>query len=185
MSQHSASTVFHTPVGPLYARADAGELTELSFVDRAKHISNGGAEHESSRAVVDAVERQINEYFAGLRTTFDIPIKLMGSSFYVQVWEALRAIPYGVTVSYGHLARELGDPDGARAVGSANGANPIVIIVPCHRVIGANGSLVGYGGGLHRKRILLDLESGRTTLDLALTPPAASTETLHTLRAAP
>jgi methylated-DNA-[protein]-cysteine S-methyltransferase len=185
MTQNSASTVFHTPVGPLYARADAGELTELSFVDGAKHISDAVTEHEASRAVVDAVERQIHEYFVGLRTMFDVPIKLIGSSFYVRVWEALRAIPYGSTESYGHLARQLGDPDGARAVGSANGANPIVIIVPCHRVIGANGSLVGYGGGLHRKRILLDLESGRTTLDLALTPPAASTETPRTLRAAP
>lgn len=185
MTQRSASIVFQSPVGPLYARADAGELTELSFADRARHILDEAAEHEGSRAVVDAVERQIDEYFAGLRTTFDVPIKLIGSSFHVRVWEALRAIPYGETTSYGHLARRLGDPDGARAVGSANGANPIVIIIPCHRVIGADGSLVGYGGGLRRKRILLDLESGRTTLDLALTPPAASIETLRTPQAAP
>ncbi|HEY5093493.1 MAG TPA: methylated-DNA--[protein]-cysteine S-methyltransferase [Candidatus Eremiobacteraceae bacterium] len=183
MKQPSASAIFHTPVGPLFVRADAGALTELSFVDRA--MSASGAEHEESRAVVNAVERQMSEFFAGLRTAFDVPIKLIGSPFHVRVWEALRAIPYGATVSYGQLAKQLGDPDGARAVGSANGANPIVIIVPCHRVIGANGSLVGYGGGLHRKRVLLDLESGRTALDLAFTPFAASSEILHTRQAAP
>lgn len=185
MNQYSAANVFHTPVGPLYVRADAGALTELSFIDRAKQISSAGAEHEISRVVVDAVERQINEYFAGRRTTFDIPIKLIGSPFYIRVWEALRAIPCGATMSYGQLAAQVGDPDGARAVGSANGANPIVIIVPCHRVIGANGSLVGYGGGLLRKRILLDLECGRTTLDLAPTPLAESSEILHTRPAVP
>jgi methylated-DNA-[protein]-cysteine S-methyltransferase len=167
MNERSASALFDSPVGYLRARAESGFLTELSFVNGAQRVRQPETQHEESSVVVGAVERQISEYFAGRRTEFDIPLKLAGPAFHVRVWEPLRAIPYGATMAYGQLAKELGEPDAARAVGTANAANPIVIIVPCHRVIGANGRLVGYGGGLDRKRILLDLEGGRAALDLA------------------
>jgi methylated-DNA-[protein]-cysteine S-methyltransferase len=167
VSNASAASVFDTPVGPLYARADAGALTVLSFVGRtARRIPNDGGD-ASSREVLGAVERQIGEYFSGGRRAFDVPLDLKGPPFHVQVWEALLSIPFGATATYGQVANSVGAPDAARAVGAANHANPIVIIVPCHRVIGANGRLVGYGGGLRRKRILLDLECGTPALDFA------------------
>jgi methylated-DNA-[protein]-cysteine S-methyltransferase len=166
----SATAVFDSPVGPLFARADAGSLTELSFISEARRVrlvhARADGIDNASRDVVNAVKFQIQEYFERRLTKFDIPILLQGPSFHLRVWEALRAIPYGATLAYGEVASRLGEPDAARAVGAANGANPVVIIVPCHRVIGANGRLVGYGGGLHRKRVLLDLESGRPALDL-------------------
>jgi methylated-DNA-[protein]-cysteine S-methyltransferase len=118
----------------------------------------------SASEVVERARRQLEEYFAGARTTFDLPLEPVGSPFELRVWEALRAIPYGTTVSYGELARRLGDPRGSRAVGAANGRNPIPIIVPCHRVIGAHGELTGYGGGLDRKRWLLEHEGALLTL---------------------
>jgi len=163
----SSSGVVETPVGPLYVRADAGALMMLSFVDGdPRDLPRGGA-HGPSRTIVDAVERQLHEYFAGRRTAFDVPVHLKGAPFQLRVWRALLAIPYGETTTYGQVAKLVGEPDAARAVGAANASNPIVIIVPCHRVIGVNGRLVGYGGGLHRKRILLDLESGKPALNLA------------------
>ena len=108
--------------------------------------------------VLAQAREQLNEYFARSRTTFDLPLDPAGSPFERRVWEALRAIPYGSTVSYGELARRLGDPRATRAVGAANGKNPIPIIVPCHRVVGARGELTGFGGGLDRKRWLLEHE---------------------------
>jgi methylated-DNA-[protein]-cysteine S-methyltransferase len=107
--------------------------------------------------------QQLGEYFAGTRTTFDIPLDAPGTAFQRRVWDALRAIPYGTTLSYGELARRLGDVRATRAVGAANGKNPIPIIVPCHRVVGANGALTGFGGGLDRKRWLLEHEGALTT----------------------
>ena len=160
MNERSSSAVFDSPVGRLCVRAEAGELVALSFVDAPDRGEPAHAGDHTSRKIVKAVEAQIGEYFAGARTTFDVPMKLTGSPFFMRVWEALRGIPFGTTIAYGELAKQIGEPDAARAVGLANGANPIVIIVPCHRVIGANGRLVGYGGGLQRKRFLLDLESG-------------------------
>jgi methylated-DNA-[protein]-cysteine S-methyltransferase len=160
MNDRSSSAVLDSPVGPLYARADAGKLVELSFADTPFRGQSPLPGNDESAAILQAVGSQIGEYFAGSRTEFDIPIQLIGSPFNVRVWEALRGIPYGTTISYGLLAQQLGEPDAARAVGAANGANPIVIIVPCHRVIGTNGRLVGYGGGLQRKQFLLDLENG-------------------------
>jgi methylated-DNA-[protein]-cysteine S-methyltransferase len=115
----------------------------------------------------DALARvriQLDEYFAGERTSFELQLALDGSAFQRTVWHALTEIPYGQTISYGELARRIGRPDLARAVGTANGQNPIAVIVPCHRVIGSNGKLVGYGGGLDNKRLLLDLEAGRAAL---------------------
>ena len=102
---------------------------------------------------------QLEEYFAGRRTRFDLPLDLQGTPFQRRVWSALLAIPYGETLTYGELARRIGRPAAARAVGHANGSNPISVIVPCHRLIGANGTLVDYGGGIERKRFLLSLES--------------------------
>jgi len=110
------------------------------------------------------VREQLGQYFAGERASFDLPLELTGPEFERTVWDALKAIPHGETASYGEIARRIGYPDAARAVGRANGRNPISVIVPCHRVIGADGSLTGYGGGLERKRFLLELETGTTRL---------------------
>ena len=111
-----------------------------------------------------AVRKQLDEYFAGRRTTFDVPLRMAGTAFQRRVWSELQEIPYGQSISYSELARRIGIPSASRAVGTANGLNPIAVIVPCHRVIGADGSLTGYGGGLERKRLLLDLEAGALTL---------------------
>jgi methylated-DNA-[protein]-cysteine S-methyltransferase len=116
------------------------------------------------------VTRQLDGYFAGDRTEFDLPLHPTGTPFQLEVWEALTAIPYGEVRSYGQVAEQLGRPGASRAVGLANGRNPIAVIVPCHRVIGASGSLTGYGGGLHRKRLLLDLEAGVAGLTLMAGP---------------
>ncbi len=105
------------------------------------------------------VAEQLREYFAGERERFDVPLAARGTEFQRRVWEALRAIPYGETASYGQIARAVGRPAASRAVGAANGRNPISIVVPCHRVVGAGGALTGYGGGLDRKARLLDLEA--------------------------
>lgn len=109
--------------------------------------------------------RQLQEYFAGQRRTFDLPLDLHGTGFQVAVWQQLLGIPYGQTCSYGQIAGDLGDPRSVRAVGAANGRNPVSIVVPCHRVIGSNGALTGYAGGLERKRYLLELEA-RVTGDV-------------------
>ncbi len=116
--------------------------------------------------------QQLEQYFAGERHEFDVRLDLAGNGFELSVWKALLAIPYGETASYGQIAGRIGAPSAARAVGLANARNPVAVIVPCHRVIGADGSLTGYGGGLERKRFLLELEAGVTQLS-ALQPPAA------------
>ena len=108
----------------------------------------------------DAVRTQLGEYFAGERTRFDLPLAPVGTPFQREVWSALCEIPYGTTVGYGELAARIGRPRAFRAVGLANGRNPIAVVVPCHRVVGADGSLTGFGGGMERKRRLLDLEAG-------------------------
>lgn len=153
-----------TPVGPFVVDADDHGITFLSL-DGAPPVEVS-SETRTSRAVLAETERQLDEYFAGERTSFDLPLALRGTPFQLRVWRALCDIPYGETISYGELARRVGAPGAARAVGLANGRNPVPIIVPCHRVIGANGTLTGYGGGLDRKRWLLALEAGRTELPL-------------------
>jgi AraC family transcriptional regulator of adaptative response/methylated-DNA-[protein]-cysteine methyltransferase len=115
---------------------------------------------------LEALEGQLHEYFAGTRKEFDLPLDLAGSPWQEKVWSALLQIPYGTTVSYGELAARLGNPGGSRAVGRANGDNSVAIVIPCHRVVQADGGLRGYGGGLHRKRWLLDLEAGVQQLSL-------------------
>jgi methylated-DNA-[protein]-cysteine S-methyltransferase len=163
---HSTTALFDSPVGPLFARVESGELIELSFTRRDQRERLSGGSDVDDSPVMRALRTQMSEYFAGQRREFEIPIRLIGPTFHLRVWNALLEIPYGTTLAYGELANRIGEPEAARAVGAANGANPIVIIVPCHRVIGANGRLVGYGGGLDRKRFLLDLEWGCPALAL-------------------
>ncbi len=150
-----------SPIGPLTLSGSGDVLSGLymeSHAPAAPPVPAGAVRDDTAFA---AARAQLAEYFAGERTGFDLPLRLTGTPFQVDVWEALRAIPYGETVSYGELARRIGRPAAVRAVGLANGRNPVSIVVPCHRVIGANGSLTGYGGGLDRKRHLLALEAGR------------------------
>lgn len=148
---------FPSPVGDLTFTVSDTALTGVYFpTSRHGPAPAGGA--EGSSALLDLVERQLSEYFAGSRTTFDLPLDPPGTPFQLRVWELLRRIPYGATTSYGDLARRLGDPLATRAVGAANGKNPIPIIVPCHRVVGSRGELTGFGGGIERKRWLLEHE---------------------------
>lgn len=161
--EHRTHTVLDSPVGPLTLVAVDGVLTGL-YMDRQRHRPPAESFGDPDPAPFGAPARQLTEYFAGERTVFDLPMTLLGSDFQRRVWTALRDIPYGETVSYGELAERLGQPTAARAVGLANGKNPIGIIVPCHRVVGSTGDLTGYGGGLDRKRHLLTFEeriSGR------------------------
>ncbi|HJO03374.1 MAG TPA: methylated-DNA--[protein]-cysteine S-methyltransferase [Acidobacteriota bacterium] len=150
-----------SPVGRLLGVIDSAGLRMLEF-EGPRCDAIGDDWIEDAEALSD-VERQLAEYFAGERRTFSLPLALQGSVFQQRVWEQLQRIDYGATISYGELARRIGDPKAARAVGLANGANPIAIIIPCHRVIGSDGSLTGYGGGLERKRQLLELEGARIT----------------------
>ncbi|MDT5331405.1 MAG: methylated-DNA-[protein]-cysteine S-methyltransferase [Mycobacterium sp.] len=158
-----ASMQFRTinsPVGLLTLAGKGGRLMHLRMVDQTYEPSRDGWEADDD-AFPDAVE-QLDAYFAGDRTDFDLELALVGTQFQRRVWAALQTIPYGETRSYGEIAQQIGSPGAFRAVGLANGHNPIGIIVPCHRVIGSNGSLTGYGGGLDRKRALLELEKSRT-----------------------
>jgi methylated-DNA-[protein]-cysteine S-methyltransferase len=149
-------SVYESPVGALTLMGGPSGLRALSFPGRSAPL----AEERRDPAALAPVSAQLDEYFAGRRQRFDVPLDLVGTQFQLSVWQALLAIPFGETRSYGDVARTIGRLDRVRAVGAANGRNPIAIIVPCHRVIGSDGSLTGYGGGLHRKRVLLDLEAG-------------------------
>ncbi len=152
-------TTIPSPIDELLLAGDARGLTRLSMRGGRRPVAPGAGWRRNDDAFAD-VRRQLEEYFDGRRHTFDLELALSGSPFDVTVWRALREIPYGETISYGELARRIGRPDAVRAVGTANGRNPIAVIVPCHRVIGADGSLTGFGGGLERKRRLLELEAG-------------------------
>jgi methylated-DNA-[protein]-cysteine S-methyltransferase len=150
-----------TPVGPLTLVAEGDALVGVWMVDQRHHpgdASHGPAADPGDPVLALAAE-QLRQYFAGERTAFDLPLAPRGTEFQRRVWHALREIPYGETTSYGELAQRLGSPGASRAVGLANGRNPIGIVIPCHRVVGSAGSLTGYGGGIERKRLLLDLES--------------------------
>lgn len=145
-----------SPIGKLTLAGRGKRLTHLRMVDQTYEPNRTDWQPDDS-AFADVVD-QLQQYFAGERTEFELELDLVGTAFQRRVWSALLTIPYGQTRSYGQIAKQLDAPGASRAVGLANGHNPISIIVPCHRVIGANGSLTGYGGGLSRKRALLDLE---------------------------
>jgi methylated-DNA-[protein]-cysteine S-methyltransferase len=156
-------TLIDSPVGPLTLLAADGTLAGL-YMDRQRYRPPQEAFGDRDDRPFAAAVEQLEDYFAGRRTEFDLPLALTGTPFQRRVWDLLRTIPYGRTTSYGELAERLGRPTAARAVGLANGHNPVGIIVPCHRVLGARGDLTGYGGGLDRKRHLLAFErsvSGR------------------------
>jgi methylated-DNA-[protein]-cysteine S-methyltransferase len=153
--------ILPSPIGSLTLVAEAGQLTGL-YMDLQQHRPGDdtiGAPGDPAAAPFAAAGRQLAAYFAGQLTEFDLPLAPAGTQFQRRVWAALQAIPYGQTWSYGQLAEKIGSPSASRAVGLANGRNPIALVIPCHRVIGSDGSLTGYGGGLDRKRFLLSLEA--------------------------
>jgi methylated-DNA-[protein]-cysteine S-methyltransferase len=164
-------TRFPSPVGELVLAASDTALQRVFFpaprnrwapAEQPEWVEDDG--RGPAGAVLARVRGQLTEYFDGTRTSFDLPLDAAGSPFERRVWDLLRTIPYGATTSYGALARRLGDPRATRAVGAANGKNPIPIIVPCHRVVGARGELTGFGGGLDRKRWLLEHEGALLSL---------------------
>jgi len=165
------STVYYdylqTPIGRLMLAADGRGLRHVDF-ENGKYPATIGEDWEHGPGALHEARAQLKAYFAGKLTAFDLPLAPLGTDFQQQVWLALLRIPYGATTTYGDIARELGDANATRAVGAANGRNPLPIIVPCHRVIGANGSLTGFGGGLPTKRWLLDHEQRHSAF--ALTP---------------
>lgn len=152
-------TLVDSPIGELLLVGDGRALSALHMQDapRPRRIDPRWRRDDAAFATARA---QLEEYFVGARRAFELELAPAGSPFELRVWQALLEIPYGETASYGTVAARVGAPTAARAVGLANGRNPIAVIVPCHRVIGADGSLTGYGGGLERKRLLLDLEAG-------------------------
>ncbi|MEN4474318.1 methylated-DNA--[protein]-cysteine S-methyltransferase [Mycolicibacterium cosmeticum] len=150
-----------SPVGLLTLAGVDGRLMHLRMVDQMYEPNRSDWQPDDD-AFPEAVT-QLRAYFAGECTDFDLELELVGTAFQRRVWEALLTIPYGETRSYGEIAEQVGSPTAYRAVGLANGHNPIGIIVPCHRVIGANGSLTGYGGGLDKKKILLEMEKSRNS----------------------
>jgi methylated-DNA-[protein]-cysteine S-methyltransferase len=152
----STYTYVESPIGRLLLRSDGEALTGLymDVADRPLGDLETGIE-DASAGPLPETARQLDEYFTGKRQEFNLPLRLKGTSFQQRVWQVLTEIPYGKTWSYGELARHLDNPNASRAVGLANGRNPISILIPCHRVIGADGSLTGYGGGLERKQWLL------------------------------
>jgi methylated-DNA-[protein]-cysteine S-methyltransferase len=164
--QSNATTwdVYQSPLGPLTIHGGPRGVSWISFPGRARQLDERMRNGDALAPVVV----QLEEYFAGERKAFDLPLDLTGTELQLSVWRQLREIPYGTTISYSELARRVGRPDVVRAVGACVGQTPVPIVVPCHRVIGKDGSLTGYGGGLHRKQALLELEH-RT----AGAPPAA------------
>jgi methylated-DNA-[protein]-cysteine S-methyltransferase len=149
-------TVVPSPIGPLTVVREGGALVRLAMSPPGRFVDAELGER-TDEGFADVV-RQLGEYFAGERAAFDLPLRPVGSGFELAVWDQLTRIPYGETRSYGYVAQAVGEPGGAQAVGAATGRNPLAIVVPRHRVIGADGSLVGFGGGRPRKRFMLDLE---------------------------
>jgi len=157
-----------TSIGVVLVAGDAESIRRIVFPKNGKPVRpEPGWEHSALGPVGEAI-RQLRDYFAGRRTGFDLPLAPEGTPFQQAVWRQLQDIPYGGTISYGELARRVGNPKASRAVGAANGANPIPIVIPCHRVIGADGRLTGFGGGLPVKRALLDLETRAVARSLAV-----------------
>lgn len=150
-------SVIESPVGPLLAAEQAGSIVRLNFLGDA--APDPEPHWVADDAALDALRVQLGEYFAGERTEFELDVRTVGTEFQMAVWAALREIPFGETATYGDIAEAIGRPRAVRAVGGANHANPVSIVVPCHRVIGADGSLTGFGGGLGTKETLLGLEA--------------------------
>ena len=149
--------LYQYPIGPVGIAEDDGHIVRVFFERDARSGSLRDFELRES-ALIKKAGRQLDEYFEGRRMAFDLPLLFKGTDFQKKVWDALLAIPYGETRSYGEIAARIGSPKAARAVGMANNRNPISIVIPCHRVIGADGTLVGYGSGLDKKEVLLRLE---------------------------
>ena len=162
--QHIKYDIIKSPIG-LITLASNGEALSFVGLPEARYPLNIPSEWTRSPQAFVEAKRQFDAYFAGELMEFDLPLEPHGTEFQQRVWMALRTIPYATTISYAELARRIGNPKASRAVGLANGANPLSIIVPCHRVIGANGSLTGYGGGLEAKKYLLDLERRHAVAD--------------------
>jgi len=156
-------TTIKSPVGPLLLAADELGLRRVCF-ENSKPTAPPPQDWKQDRGPFTEVIRQLQAYFGGELKDFDLPLSLEGTEFQLHVWRSLRTIPYGETISYGQLAQRIGKPKAVRAVGLANGCNPIPIIIPCHRVIGSDGSLTGFGGGLPSKRKLLALECRQMSL---------------------
>jgi methylated-DNA-[protein]-cysteine S-methyltransferase len=151
----------HSPIGPLLIAGDHDAIHHIRFPKKGKAEKPEQGWVQSQTGPIAEAAAQLREYFAGQRIEFDLPLALDGTPFQRVVWRTLQEVPYGETVSYGELARRVGKPNAARAVGSANGANRIPIVIPCHRVIAAGGKLGGFGGGLPTKEALLALEAKR------------------------
>lgn len=156
-------TQIDSPIGPLLLAASDSGLSRIEFMKSTRAHPPHPDWHEDARPLKESI-RQLRAYFAGKLESFDVPLAPEGTPFQQTVWRRLCDIPYGETISYGELARRIGNPNASRAVGLANGSNPIPIIIPCHRVIGSNGKLTGYGGGLPIKEKLLALERRQLTL---------------------
>ena len=156
-------TYLGSDLGQLLATSSAGKLTRLSFVGQ-KHAPEIGRDwvRQDDAKIFGRTAQQLDEYAAGERRKFDLPMGLSGTPFQVRVWEEIYRIPFGQTISYGELAARAGNPEAVRAAGTATGRNPICWVVPCHRVVGKDGGLTGFAGGLGRKRAYLDFESGRS-----------------------
>ena len=172
MNETLLYTRVESPIGELLLVGDGRALHGLHMQEGRTAVSVHPGWRQADVPFAD-VRGQLAEYFAGERVDFDVPLAMAGSRFQRRVWDALQEIPYGETTTYGELARRLGRPSASRAVGLANGRNPIAVIVPCHRVIGSDGSLTGYGGGLERKRLLLDLEAVRRSTATAARAPGS------------
>jgi len=163
MLMNLCTTHVDTPIGRIVIEGDEEAVTGLYFPNHKGWTASEDRVRPSDEAF-RGVRSQLEEYFAGERQVFDVPLRFAGTPFQEQVWRALREIPYGRTITYSELARRVGRPSASRAVGAANGRNPLSILVPCHRVVGAEGRLTGYAGGLERKRWLLDWERARGRL---------------------
>lgn len=163
VTAHAWYDLLESPVGTLFVGGSAAGLRRVEFVDGPRDedrlavrlTQDAGLPARRDAAAAACAVAQLREYFAGARSEFDLPLAPRGTAFQRQVWEALRPIPHGTTTSYGAIAGSIGRPTASRAVGAANGRNPIAIVVPCHRVVGSTGALTGYGGGIDRKRWLL------------------------------
>jgi methylated-DNA-[protein]-cysteine S-methyltransferase len=156
------SKIIDSPVGKLNLFASNYALAGILWErDKPNHVHIKNAIEKSDHPILKETEKQLNEYFNGQRKQFDIKLDFIGTDFQKQVWQALLTIPYGETRSYGQIAVQLNNPKSVRAVGAANGKNPISIIAPCHRVIGASGSLTGFAGGIENKKLLLQLENSK------------------------